>query len=323
MQGLIQAGLPIQPTAQPADVAAAVQQLLPMARQWNLFQRQHGQTFQQYLQSQGMIPGQAPASPTPAAPPAQPEAPEDYWAKAWPVPPLDPRVAQMIDRGILTRDQHGLFVVAPEHVTTYPASYAEQANQWEDATRNAKREYAANPLKYTWDKFQPQLEEYVQKRVEQVLSQRDSQISEAQAVQTFEQQHASWMFEGAGQVRDPVTGYAIPTPEGQFVINEANDLMRQGFSKQAALQRAAERLELALYRQQQAAPAAPATTPVPAPAPAQPATPFLANAAKVQQALHNPSFAPQPQVPAVTPRVMSWDGLGTHVKSLLKTLPAA
>lgn len=310
VQWLAQAGVPIQPDTSQEAAAAAIQQLAQQAHEWQVFQQQHLPVYQQLRQQQ--------FAQQPPAPPAQPQAEPDYWAKNW--PQLDPQVQTALERGAIVRDDAtGLYTAAPQFAAVIPPQFVHQANQWDIETREAKKAYAQNPLKYTWDKFQPQLEQYVQKRLETYLGQRESQSVEVSAVNQFEKQNASWMFV-PGQ-RDPVTGNPALTPEGQFVFNEAQKMRQQyGLPAHEALARATDALELQILRQQARQPQQASLPPVAPPAPALPAPPapqpFLVNAAKQQQALHNPSHVPQPPVVAAPPKMPSWASAEDEMKRI-------
>ena len=294
--------------------------IVSQAQQWDAFERLHGNQYRQWLQAQQQGPPPQQFQPPPVAP-AQPAPVKDYWEEAWPVQPLDPQIQALVQKGVIARDENtGLYAVAPQYAAMYNPSLAAQVNQWAADTERVAQQYKQNPVKYTWDKVAPKIEEQFEqwyaKREQQYMQQREMQAREQQIL-AYEQQNAQWMYQ-----RDPVTGQQAFTPEGHFVAQRASELVRQGFRDPQQALAYAQRDLRDIIAQQQAQVAPPQALP-PAPV-APPPQPFLVNAAKQQQALHNPSHVPQPQVNAVTPPKMTWGDLGTHVRSLMKpSLPAA
>lgn len=285
-------GVPIN---DPALIQEAFTGIVERARQ--------AESYQQQLRQYQFQQAQQPPPPTQPTPPPQPE---DPWAKAW-VPDPDPQWEQLIQNGYVTKNERGMYVAAPEAQSLLNPAVLHAMNQWEAQFREASKGFLrGNPYRKTFETAKPQIEALVEQRLEAKLAEMQRQMQQeaerqaaVQAIARFEEAHRAQIYR-----LDPVTGREVYTPQGEFIVQQADFYRQNGVANPALCLEFAQR-DLELAQARQAPPQQIAPQPVPPPAPAVPAPQpsfmqqALANP-KVQQALHNPSHVPQPPVVATT-----------------------
>lgn len=254
----------------------------------------------------------------PAPQPKQTQQPADsggfdleaYFQEKYGGPVWNGEYKQAIDAGLVQRDpETGLWTPAPGQ-EILAASLVQGMNAAQRHSNQVWQDIAhGNPYEKFYGVLKDPIMHEVERRVEEILANRERQTAEISALDAFERQHASWLYSV-----DPQTGQQIPTEKGAAFIKTLQSLQDSGIEDSAtALKFAAQ-----MHGITDGAPAA-ASTPA---TPANPATP-AANTAKAEQtppesflesakrrAAHSPS-ASGSQAAADAPQVVTEGDLNT------------
>ncbi len=206
------------------------------------------------------------------APQPTPQEPSDEWSlekhfeQAWGGPLWKPEYQTMIDRGLVVRDpETGGYAAAPGQeflvgntINDINAAAAHSADFWGDLTRS-------NPYQKLYSKFEEPINRLVERRVQEVLAAQSSATAAQNAVQAFEQQHASELY-----VTDETTGKVMWSPKGAEFEKHVRYLQEKGMTDQASIVEIAGKLAGLGATPNDSASSAPAAQTTPAASPAKP-----------------------------------------------------
>ena len=272
------AGLNVSDTATDAEIVHALQN--------HIAQMQGYASLGQYLAPHAARLNQALTQP-PAPPQAQ-ENPKDEWdlnshfRKQWEIADWKPEYQTAIDRGLVTRDESGMYAPVPG-MEMLVAPFIGQMNQaLIQRNNNWQKLMQGNPVEFMHNALIEPIRRQMRAEFEQVLAQRESQTQATSFVDNWEKQNASWLYDQNNQ----------PTAEGQWFISAVQRIAPRLGNDYAAAVREVDALR-STYREfhppQQPSPPQPAAPKAPVQQPAATATQqssFIQDAA--QRASHTP-----------------------------------
>lgn len=167
-----------------------------------------------------------PQNPQSAAAPQQSQEPADvfdedsYFSSAWTVPTLSPGAQFALDNGVFRVNEQGMIAPA-EGLEQMALPYLKEVNDYQQAKAQQNQAFAANPVKFIYEKLMPALEHRFDGRYREQVQERFQQYEHQNFEQKFIAENGNWLYTPDKQAW---------TPEGLRFRDAVAELRQQGIT---------------------------------------------------------------------------------------------
>jgi hypothetical protein len=145
---------------------------------------------------------------------------------------------QAINSGLVQRDpETGMWVASPGQELA-AGGILQELNRAQQHTSKFWQGLASkNPYEQFYDVLKEPILREVERRVEEIVGQREATTKQRDVVSDFETKHAFWMY-----ATDPVSGQRVPTDAGREFFGTVSDLRENGISDPVKLLQLASKI---------------------------------------------------------------------------------
>jgi hypothetical protein len=190
-----QAGLPLEGIDTPERFQEFLLDQLIQSRPYAdygrsaLTQTSHGQPQQQQSDGQQLS--------------AEDEFDEDkYFSEAWSVPQLSPGAQFALDHGAFDTDERG-FIIPKAGLEQIALPHIKEINDFQQAKLSQNETFAANPVKFIYEKLLPALEHRFDGRYRDQVQERFQEYEHQNFEEKFKEENKAWLYTPDGKAFSP------------------------------------------------------------------------------------------------------------------------